>query len=66
MHMLLPFLAKNKLDFATLRQIYHTLIVPNALYGLKVAAATKRNRRTLRRMESRIVNTLRDVSRDKP
>lgn len=46
--------------------MYHTLIVPVALYGLKVATITKQNRNSLRKMENTIVTRLRELARDPP
>lgn len=65
LYMLLPFLRKNHLEFETLLRIYHTVIVPTALYGIKVATLTKSNRISLKRMEHCIVTKLTEIAREK-
>lgn len=50
-HILLPFLQRYKLPFDVLIQIYHSVLAPIVLYGMKVATLTKANRTSLRRME---------------
>lgn len=62
--MLLPFVRAHRLPFETLIRLYHVVIVPTVMYGLKVATLTKRNRMSLRRMERHMVITLRDLSRN--
>lgn len=64
--MMLPFFKANRLNFATLIQLYHTVIVPTVMYGLKVAALTKKNRISLDNMEKYIVKRLREMARDPP
>lgn len=66
LHMLLPFFETNRLPFATLLRLYHSVIVPTVTYGLKVATITKRNIQSLMNMEHSIVLRLRDLSRDRP
>lgn len=65
-YMFLPFLKANLIPFDTIMRLYHTVIIPTVLYGLKVATLTKRNRQSLRRMERYIVLQLRLYSRDPP
>lgn len=65
-HMLLPFMQANRLPMSTLLRIYHTVIIPSALFGLKVATLTKKNRQSLRNMESHIISRLRLLARDRP
>lgn len=63
-HMLLPFLTANRLSWDTLQRLYNALIVPVVMYGIKVATITKQNRNSLRRMEDKIVQRLRELVRD--
>lgn len=65
-YMLEPFLSQHKLPWNLLLQIYHSLITPTALYGLKVATMVERNRNSLRRMEENIVRQLVKLARDPP
>lgn len=66
LHMFTPFFINNRLSFATLMRLYHTVLIPAATYGLKVATLTKLNRQSLTHMENYIVLKLRNVARDPP
>lgn len=66
MHMLLPFFRNNRLSFATLLQLYHSVLALTVIYGLKVATLTKRNRQSLYNMEPYIIFKLKQVARDPP
>lgn len=62
---LLPFLRKNRLSIALLTQIYRSIIVPVATFGLKGSAMTKRNRLSLTRMERHIIRLFLDTSNER-
>lgn len=63
LYMLMPFLKRHRLPMDTLLHIYHTVIAPTALYGLKVATLVKRNRQSLRRMECAMIKLLGSIAR---
>lgn len=66
MHMFVPFLKANKLPLTIIMALYHSVIVPTVLYGLKVATLTQVNRNSLNRMEAYIVDKMRELARDQP
>lgn len=53
--MIIPFIQKNKPPWPLVRKIYSSVIVPTITYGLNAMALTAGNRRTLRRIERKIV-----------
>lgn len=63
---LVPFFTRHRLSWNTMISMYHSLIVPIALYGLKATTLTKQNRESLRRMEYRIIHRMRELARDAP
>lgn len=65
-YMLVPFVMENRLKWDTLVMMYHALVVPIALYGLKVATLIQQNRRSLERMEATIVKRMREIARHPP
>lgn len=65
-YMLYPLFRSNRVPFDTLLRLYHNVILPAVLYGIKVATITKQNRQSLRRIEQSIVLKLRGISRDPP
>lgn len=64
--MLRPFLLANRLPLAMILALYHTVIAPMVLYGLKVSTITKENRDALRKMEDGLVRSLASLARDPP
>lgn len=57
------FARKYHLRWKTISRIYHTVITPIVLFGLKVSTLTKQNRDRLRDMEYKIVSGLFLLSR---
>lgn len=61
---LMPFLRRQKLssDLIGIGKIYESVLIPVVSYGLKVSTLTKRNRNSLRKMESRVLKLLLSTS----
>lgn len=66
MKALLPYLKKLKSPIEFLMKIYHVILVPSLLYGLKSSSLTQRNRRTLMKREIFILKDLSTVAYPKP
>lgn len=60
------FFIENRLPIETSIRLYHSIIIPHVLHGLKVATLTKQNRVSLRNMERYMVLRLCNLSRNPP
>lgn len=63
---LLPHLKKLRAPIAVLMRLYHVVIAPTILYGLKARSMTAANRRTLMNREVMILRDLSAVAYPKP
>lgn len=63
---LIPFLRQLKAPIEVLMKLYHVVIVPSMLYGLKSTSLTQANRRTLMRREIYIIKDLSSLAHPKP
>jgi Reverse transcriptase (RNA-dependent DNA polymerase) len=64
--MLIPHLKKMKLPIHVLMQLYHIVIAPTIIYGLKTISLTQANRRSLRNREILIVRDLVSIAYPSP
>lgn len=59
---ILPFIEKHRPNWNITKNIYTTVILPIMTYGVKTAALTKANRRSLRRAEKNIIQLIAKAS----
>lgn len=63
---LVPYLKKLKAPIEVIMKLYHAIIVPSLIYGLKSCSITQANKKTLMRREISIIKELSSFAHPRP